>query len=195
MLKTIELILEFILPKTQSTKIAENTKEKKMYELFDLRQTNGHIYFFPRRNRIVKAFMKSFKYEYNKTAIKMFSEILFSFIESEAIENANIKNRKTIITYIPDSKHRIKEQGYSHLFEISKQLKKQIKNSESNEYIKVEKLLKWKNKEEMIADKIDRNSVYVIYDDFFKTGKTFKKAKEALEKKGVKEIITIALSH
>lgn len=212
--KIFYIVFDFIFPKTQKDKEAENIDiESLLDKLLQTRETeNKSIYaLFDYRDETIRNMIWSLKYRKNKKIAKIFAQILYDFLIEE-LADLNIYSdfEKPILIPIPIHKKIRREKGYNQTELLAKELYKigdlfislqnnilkKIKNTPHQTKLHRNKRLN--NVKGTFAVKnieIIKNKNIVILDDVTTTGATLKEARKTLIKAGAKKVIGITIAH
>ena len=209
----INQLLELIMPKKKlgEKDLAKGIdfwlKKSKNKKLED-----GTLAIFSYKDPSVREAIWAMKFNNNKRATDLFSEILFIYIKAE-LDRLNINETKSIVlSYAPTSKLRMRENGFEPLKNIAKNLESKFKTFNIEIEVKHD-LLKYKrtvkrqsrikkheDRSNNIQDSMQSNvnlnrCTCIIFDDLITSGATMKEIKKVLIANGCKRVVGIVLAN
>lgn len=160
---------------------------------------------------VVRTWIHAFKFEYDRYARSVLSDIMSMYIE-EFLREIDVFIDEVIITIVPDTRRRVVKYGVGHMTTLFKSI--QTTTHIDNTNISFRLLLSWKRQtqkqQQTIRSKKERlinvhdtmkcsydlkNKTILVIDDVCTTGATLAEAHRALTVAGAETVYTLALAH
>ncbi|MBL1434254.1 ComF family protein [Candidatus Wolfebacteria bacterium] len=202
-------ILDLIFPPRDEDVLVRSLAPEDIHQLLSPRLVESTIpstiSLLPYKRKRVKALIHECKFYKNKKATRLLAHALSSFLTEYVLDRVELAGRNIVIVPTPLSLNRYKERGYNQVANVTniasktcslphKHILAKIRHTKSQVALNRKDRLR-NQRGAFMAEKVQRNTTYIVVDDVTTTGATLSATIEALQKAGARHIVPIALAH